>query len=425
MASGLILLMFAIALLLPEGPYLAIALAALIAVAGLAWGRLRGEGGVWLLWAGAISLSLATPLVAAYWRSDGEWLPVLGWLAFVWLTLFIARFAGWWRQSYAALAMPGTLVLMLGLIVPVAGNYYMGARFSTAATDLEGRLSHWGDVAALSRTPAAVLAGNGVGRFVDEYYWHNRRAEQPSALVLGDDGLTYVRLIPPRTMRGFEDVVRLSQRIDVGALPLTLHLRVRSSAADGVLQASICDKWLLYPFNCIHGNVAKLGMSWQEVSIPLRGQRQLDGRSRIRPSVLMLSSNNTNQSRSIDVADLRLEDATGKSLLKNGSFSSGLNYWYYTSDRHHLPWHAKNLWLHVFFEQGLIGVTLFALLCLFACVALLSRMQRADQSAPMLLATLMAVLAVGLFDSLLDFTRMNVLIFLLWWLSLMRTKAGG
>jgi hypothetical protein len=43
----------------------------------------------------------------------------------------------------------------------------------------------------------------------------------------------------------------------------------------------------------------------------------------------------------------------------------------------------------------------------------------------MLLATLMAVLAVGLFDSLLDFTRINVLIFLLLWLSLMRTKAGG
>ena len=424
-ASGLILLTLAIALVLPKGPYLATAVAALITLAGLAWGRFRGEGGAWMSWAGAIGLSLATPLVAAYWRADGEWLPVLGWLVYVWTTLLLARLAGWWRQSYAALAMPGTLVLMLGLIVPVVGNYYMGARFSTAATDLEGRLSHWGDVAALSRTSAAVLAGNGVGRFVDEYYWHNRRAEQPSALALGDDGQAYVRLIPPHTMRGFEDVVRLSQRIDVGATPLTLHLRVRSSAADGVLHASVCDKWLLYPFNCIAGNVAKLGKSWQEVSIPLRGQRQIDGRSLIRPAVLMLSSNNTNQSHSIDIADLRLEDANGQSLLKNGNFSGGLNYWYYTSDRHHLPWHAKNLLLHVYFEQGLIGVSLFVLLCLSACVALLSRMQRADQSAPMFLASLMAVLSVGLFDSLLDFTRINVLIFLLLWLSLMRTQVGG
>jgi hypothetical protein len=425
MTAVLIVLTLALALLLPKGPYLATALAAVLALAGLAWGRFRGEGGVWLSWAGAIGLSLATPLVAAYWRADGEWLPVLGWLAYVWATLLMARFAGWWRQSYAALAMPGTLVLMLGLIVPVVGNYYMGARFSTAATDLEGRLSHWGDVAALSRTPAAVLAGNGVGRFVDEYYWHNRRAEQPSALALADDGQAYIRLIPPRTMRGFEDVVRLSQRIEVGAAPLTLHLRVRSSAADGVFQASVCDKWLLYPFNCISGNVAKLGKSWQEVSIPLRGQRQIDGRSQIRPAVLMLSSNNTNQSRSIDIADLRLEDANGKSLLQNGNFSRGLSHWYYTSDRHHLPWHAKNMLLHVFFEQGLIGLTLFVLLWVFALVALLSRMQRADRSAPMLLATLLGVLSVGLFDSLLDFTRINVLIFLLLWLSLMRTRAGS
>jgi O-antigen ligase len=79
----------------------------------------------------------------------------------------------------------------------------------------------------------------------------------------------------------------------------------------------------------------------------------------------------------------------------------------------------------VYFEQGLIGVSLFVLLCLSACVALLSRMQRADQSAPMFLASLMAVLSVGLFDSLLDFTRINVLIFLLLWLSLMRTQVGG
>ena len=43
----------------------------------------------------------------------------------------------------------------------------------------------------------------------------------------------------------------------------------------------------------------------------------------------------------------------------------------------------------------------------------------------LLLGALMAVLAVGLFDSLLDFTRINVLVFLLLWLSLMRTRTGG
>lgn len=426
MTGVMVFVSFAPALLLPKGPYLATAVAVSMAVTGLVWSRVRPDQGLGMSWAGAIGLSLATPLVAAYWRADGEWLPLLAWLAYVWATLLLARFAGWWRQSYTALAAPGTLVLLLGLIVPVVGNYYMGSRFSTAASDLEGRLAHWSDVAALSRTPGAVLAGNGIGRFVDEYYWHNRRAELPSAIVLGNEGQVYARLIPPRTMRGYEDVVRLSQRVDVGAAAaFTLRLRVRSSATDGVLQASLCDKWLLYPFNCLSANVAKLDKSWQELSIPLRGQRQIDGKSRIRPTVLMLSSNNTNQSSAIDVADVRLEDANGKPLLQNGNFSRGLSHWYYTSDRHHLPWHAKNMLLHVFFEQGLIGLTLFVLLWVLALVALLSRMQRGDQSAPMLLGALMAVLAVGLFDSLLDFTRINVLVFLLLWLSLMRTRTGG
>ena len=39
----------------------------------------------------------------------------------------------------------------------------------------------------------------------------------------------------------------------------------------------------------------------------------------------------------------------------------------------------------------------------------------------MLLAALLGVVAVGLFDSLIDFYRINVLVLLLLWLSLMRT----
>lgn len=423
MVLAVVALCIVSALALPKGPYLATGLAALIALAGLAWSRGSQEGGVWMSWSGALGLSLATPLVAAYWRADGEWLPVLGWLVFVWATLLLARIAGWWSQSYAALAAPGTLVLLLGLIVPVVGNYYMGTRFSTAGADFQGRLSHWGDVAALSRTPAAVLLGNGVGRFVDEYYWHNRRSESPSAIAVGNEGQNYTRLIPPNTVRGFEDVVRLSQRVDMRAPPRALHMKARSSGANGVLHAAICDKWLLYPFNCINGSVTKLDQNWREVSIVFRGQRNRDGWSAVRPSVLMLSTNNTNQSSTVDVTDLRLEDASGKSLLQNGNFRRGLSHWFYTSDRHHLPWHAKNLWLHVYFEQGVIGLALFLLLGVAAVSSLLKRMNRGDNLAPALLAVLAGVCAVGLFDSLLDFTRINVLVFLLLWLSLMRSRA--
>jgi hypothetical protein len=35
---------------------------------------------------------------------------------------------------------------------------------------------------------------------------------------------------------------------------------------------------------------------------------------------------------------------------------------FFTSDRHHLPWHIKSLFLNILFDQGILGV--FAVLLL-------------------------------------------------------------
>lgn len=406
---------------LPKGPYLATALAALAGLAGALGHWRQARGAAWLLWASAVGLSIAVPAVAGFWRPDHAWWPVLGWVAYVWVTWLVARRAGWWRDTPQAVVQPVGLVLLLAMAIPVAGNYYMGARFGSTGNDLAGRWSHWSDVAALSREPSAMLAGNGIGRFIDVYYWRNRRAEMPGAVQLDYDQRPYARLIAPRSPQGYGEVVRLSQRVQPAAGALTVQLLARSTAK-GVVAVSVCDKWLLYPVNCLYGNTPALGSQWQSVSVVLRGQRATDRLRAIRPAVLALSTNNTNSSGSVEIADVRLEDASGHSLLQNGSFAHGMDYWFYTSDRHHLPWHAKNMWLHVYFEQGAIGLILFSLLGLAAALALLDRMRRGDDSAPMLLAALTGVVAVGLFDSLIDFTRIAVLVFLLLWLSLMRTR---
>ena len=57
---------------------------------------------------------------------------------------------------------------------------------------------------------------------------------------------------------------------------------------------------------------------------------------------------------------------TAGELLGNGDFQHGNDRWFFTSDRHHLPWHAKNLWLHVYFEQGVLGLLIFSALLVFA-----------------------------------------------------------
>ena len=47
--------------------------------------------------------------------------------------------------------------------------------------------------------------------------------------------------------------------------------------------------------------------------------------------------------------------AQATELLANGDFNRGLAHWFYSSDKHHMPWHAKNLAVHLYFEQGLLG----------------------------------------------------------------------
>ncbi len=413
----------ALALFAPKGAYVATAITALMAVIGaiMAWREGKGHAHV-LHWAGVIGLSIAVPLVARHWRQDDGWWPVWGWVGYLWLTIAIARFAGWWKPAPVALAMPAGVMLILGLIIPVMGNYYMGTRFSQVSQDLEGRKQHWSDVLALVDSTRGMLLGEGKGRFVDDYYWHNRKSESPGAFAIKDEGGRFLRLIAPRYIGGFGDVVRVGQRVQVGnGETLTLSAMARSMEPGGILYATVCDKWLLYPFNCQHAQVNSIGTQWQPISVTLKGNRVLDRWSWLRPTELSLSTNNTNNSRSIDVTDLRLTDGAGRALLDNGNFNQGLAYWSYTSDRHHLPWHAKNMWLHVYYEQGLIGVSLFSILLLAAMVALRDKMRRGDELAPLLLAAVVAACAVGLFDSLLDFARIECLIFLLLWLSLMRS----
>ncbi len=61
------------------------------------------------------------------------------------------------------------------------------------------------------------------------------------------------------------------------------------------------------------------------------------------------------QPRAARVDDMSLVDARGRELLGDGEFARGADHWFFTSDRHHLPWHAKNLWLHFYVEQGWLG----------------------------------------------------------------------
>jgi hypothetical protein len=88
-----------------------------------------------------------------------------------------------------------------------------------------------------------------------------------------------------------------------------------------------------------------------------------------------------------------------------------MDHWFFTTDNH-LPWHAKNLWVHLLFEQGWVGVTTTALLTLATVWVLGTAMIAGESIATALLASVLALLSVGMVDSLIDAPR-HLLLFML------------
>jgi len=114
-----------------------------------------------------------------------------------------------------------------------------------------------------------------------------------------------------------------------------------------------------------------------------------------------------------DVDNVVLRDARGRELLANGDFSRGLAHWFFTSDRSHLPWHVKNLFLHVLFEQGGVAVALLSMLLAGSLWRITAGHARGHPIAPPVAAALIGFAVVGLFDSLLDVPRIAFLFYLL------------
>lgn len=110
------------------------------------------------------------------------------------------------------------------------------------------------------------------------------------------------------------------------------------------------------------------------------------------------------------VDDLRLTDAEGRELLRNGGFDAGSDYWFIKTHEH-LSWHVKQLALQIYFEQGLVGLTLFTVLTLMTFAHLWRGVLFGDGLTLAVLAGLAGFLAIGLVGSLFDAPRLTLMYF--------------
>jgi len=390
-------------------------------------------------------LALCTPLLAmCLFRPRHAWRAAAG-LALLGLALYagLATFsrglyaayglalivvgAAWWtaaplraqpnsrRLALAVTASASLLVLGAGLAFK--DGYFVERRFATAPADLQHRLQHWRQVWHLmDDTPATLALGMGLGTFPATYYWRNPVHETlPNYRYVDEagNGNRLLRLAAGEYAAGYGELLRFWQTVPiVPGHDYQLAIDVRTSAPMAFLHLRLCERQLLYPVNCIAVPLRRLatGPQWQHLSMNFNAG--VLG-SRTAPVRLELAVEGQRATVDVDNASLR-QLPEDRELLRNGSFTDANNYWFFSSDRHHLPWHIKSLPLNLYFDMGWPGLLAAAVLLVATCAPLLRRAERRHDNvdAAAWLAAIVGFQLVGCFDSLIDVPRMSLLFML-------------
>ena len=318
------------------------------------------------------------------------------------------------------------MVIACGVVAVFSGGAYMGDRFATAEQDLTDRLQHWRTGLDLLESPADWVIGKGMGRFPSAYFFGASGRVVPGGYrVAGSGAEAFLVLSSPSYSISFGDAFRVSQRVPAVPGTYAVHAEVRTKDL-AILHFEICEKHLLYSGECaIMARTVEPGQDrWQPVIVSLDGARLSRG-SWFAPRLALFSIALETSGRAVELDNVSLVGPDGTELLRNGDFADGMAHWFFTSDRFHLPWHAKNLLLNVLFEQGVLGLIAFLGLVGTALGRLTFGLTRGHPLASVLAASLVGFLVVGAFDSLLDVPRVTFLFYLLLLMTLALRRSEG
>ena len=404
---------------LPKGPYVLYftLLVALLLV--LLWQRgKRGDNRRLYSAAGFVALLVSAANVADHWGgSQAQW-GMLGALVVVLATalggIFSARPVWPDELRWQCTFMSAAIVVSTVIAVFIGGGY-MGDRFSTSSKDLEGRFEHWSLSLSMLQTPLDLAFGKGLGRYPANYFFATPDSKFPGTYQIVREGEgKWLSLVGASHPMSFGDVFRVSQRLDFGAAgPFVVTLKIRSKT-DVSIHAEVCEKHLLYVASCAIGgaNTKAGGGGWQSTTIKFAGP-VLNSGSWYAPRIKTFSLGIANQSGSAEIDEVSLTGPGDESLLVNGDFSNDMQHWFFSSDRNHLPWHAKNILVNILFDQGYVGLALFLLLTIVALWRLNLGKARQHELAPYQSVAIIGFLLVGLFDSLIDAPRLGLMFYIL------------
>jgi len=296
--------------------------------------------------------------------------------------------------SIAAIAIIGVIV------APVLLGPFMQSRVAGTDADMQTRSAHWRDSKAMMTDSWPVtLFGMGLGSFARTYQLLGPPALRPAAhRFVSEDGNGFLRIHPGATVY-VEQIVSVKP-----GQTYTVSLKARAHGADSAVNLLLCDRTLLQGYGCKSVSFRWNGQvqAWKVLQGTLHSGSV--GASALRTSKLSLE--NAGSTSAVDLDDVTLVGTEGVNHLSNGNFQSGAERWDFSSPFNHLPWHIKNIWLEVLFNQGWVGLLLFTAMVVATAGRLHRLARRGNAAALAMFASVLGLLAVGAFDSILDAPRL-------------------
>ncbi|AEG02261.1 VanZ family protein [Methylomonas methanica] len=318
-----------------------------------------------------------------------------------------------WSWS-KVLYVPATLLLVAIVIIPVFQGKYIQERFSLVGKDYQIRKDHWQDAIDMMDDDLSVdVIGMGLGSYPRTYYWRNSENTLPATYQFqnGADG-RFLKLWSGDSLY-FEQKIAVVPRAQYKLL-----IDVRGNSGKSVLTVPICEKALLYSFNCVWQTFqipAVAGEEWQHVEKTVDTKKFAAGdgffNSLFRRPV-KLSLYNGVRDTVIDIKSVHLLDADGNDLIQNSDFTDAMDHWFFSTDNH-LPWHIKNIWVQVLFEQGWFGLIVFSCFVVYCLLVFGKGIAINDSYAAIGLISLSGFLVVGFVDSPFDEPRLTLLFYLI------------
>ncbi len=303
------------------------------------------------------------------------------------------------------------------IALPVLNGNLIKQRFESFDQDQSSRNAHWLNAITMRDDDLATsLFGMGLGSYPRTYFWLNNEHSQPASYeAITEKEQPFLRL-------SGGDAFFMGQYVAVKAhTSYRLLLNIRSKKLGLNLSTSLCEKSLQYSFRCSTALITSNGYEWQQIdhlidSLEL-GEPVVAGLLK-RPIQLSFYNGN-GVGQSIDITNVRLINPDGINLIKNGDYSHSTDFWLFSTQKHN-PWHIDNLWVHLLFEQGWLGLSVFILLftlALHRCYRLLTQQ---TLFSGILLSAFGGFLVVAWVNSPFDAPRLTLLFFLLLFFALLR-----